>query len=105
MKKKDQLLLAEVASAVRAMDPRARVFAFGSRVNGHAKQDSDLDVCVVLDHSNTAIRARLWDCAWEIGFRHDVLISLIPYTAAEFDIGPCSQSPLVLAVKAAGVPA
>ena len=93
------------ASRVRQRFPSARIWAFGSRVRGNATEESDLDVCVVVDKLDDAIDQVIMDIAWEIGFENDVIISTVTYSGREFDKGPCSESPLVQNILSAGIAA
>ena len=102
---KDKHVFTLFVSRVRECFPGARIWAFGSRVKGHATEESDLDVCVVVDIFDDAIDQAIMNIAWEIGFENDVVISTVTYSKQEFDEGPCSQSPLVQNILDAGVAA
>lgn len=103
--KKDKDVFALFSSEVRQRFPGAMIWAYGSRVKGHATEESDLDVCVVVDTLDDAIDQAIMKIAWEIGFENDVVISTVTYSKQEFDEGPCSQSPLVQNILSAGIPA
>jgi len=101
--KKDKDVFTFFALQVRERFPDARVWAFGSRVKGHFTEESDLDVCVVLDRLDDVIDQIIMGIAWEVGFENDVIISTVTYSQQEFDVGPCSESPLVQNIQSAGV--
>jgi predicted nucleotidyltransferase len=101
----DRQILDQFAARVREQFPDADVWAFGSRARGDATWESDLDVCVVVDHLTNEDRYTLWNMAWEIGFEQDMLISAVPFSKDEFQHGPCSESPLVLNILREGIPA
>jgi predicted nucleotidyltransferase len=101
---RDRHILEIFAACVRQRFPEARIWAFGSRARGNATWESDLDVCVVLDVLSYEDRHAIWDIAWEVGFEHDMLISVVAYAKDEFERGPCSESPLVLTILREGVP-
>lgn len=101
----DRQILDQFAARVRDQYPDADIRAFGSRARGDATWESDLDVCVVVDHLNNEDRYTLWNIAWEIGFDQDMLISAVPFSKDEFEYGPCSESPLVLNILREGIPA
>ena len=103
--RKDKDVLTHYAAKVRQRFPGARIWAFGSRVKGGATEESDLDVCVVVDILNDAIDEAIMNIAWEIGFENDIVISTVTYSKQEFDEGPCSESPLVQNILSAGMPA
>jgi len=105
MTHRDRTILDQFAAAVRKQFPDARVWAFGSRTNGKATEESDLDVCVVLSRREEETREQISHIAWEVGFEHNLVISTVVYSREEFEEGPCSASPLVQTVLANGVPA
>jgi predicted nucleotidyltransferase len=102
---KDKKIFALFSARIRERFPHARIWAYGSRVKGHATDQSDLDVCVVVDTLDDAIDQAIMETAWEIGFENDVVISTVTYSKQEFDEGPCSESPLVLNILDTGVAA
>jgi predicted nucleotidyltransferase len=101
----DRDILNLFASRVRERFPDARVWAFGSRARGGAPWDSDFDVCVVLDHLDAATDHTLSDVAWEVGFSHERVITVIPFSRDEFERGPFSESTLAANILREGVPA
>ena len=105
MQERDHQILMEFADRVRSKYSSARLWAFGSRARGFAQQDSDLDVCVVLDQLDASIRETISDLAWEVGFEHDVLIATVVFANDMFEHGPASASPLVRAILEDGVAA
>lgn len=105
MNPKDKQIFSLFAALVRKHFPKARIWAFGSRVKGTATEESDLDVCVVLDTLNETVDQAVGDIAWNVGFDHDLLISTVTYSREEFETGPCSQSSLVYTILKDGVAA
>jgi predicted nucleotidyltransferase len=103
--KKDKGIFDLFSFRVRQKFPHARIWAYGSRVKGHATEESDLDVCVVVDDLDDDIDQAIMDIAWEIGFENDIVISTVTYSKQEFDEGPCLESPLVQNILSAGIPA
>lgn len=105
LSRRDKEVFALLSTRVRQRFPGARIWAYGSRVKGHATEESDLDVCVVVDILDDAVDQAIMNIAWEIGFENDVVISTVTYSKQEFDEGPCSESPLVQNILDAGVAA
>jgi len=105
MSERDRGILAEFAAMVRRRFPTARVWAFGSRVSGRATEESDLDVCIVVDGLDETMDREIMHMAWRVGFDNRLLISTVTYRRDEFEEGPCSESPLVKTVLHEGVPA
>ncbi len=102
---KDEKVLSILASLIRQRFSDARIWAFGSRTRGKATEESDLDVCVVVDRLDDSVDRAIMDIAWQVGFEHDVIISTVTYSQQEFEKGPCSESTLVQNVLNAGVAA
>ena len=105
MNRRDKRIFAQFAKLVRQQFPDARIWAFGSRVKGTATQESDFDVCVVVQTKDEAIKRNIRDISWQLGFDNDLLISTIIYSDEEFERSPCSFSPIVKTILREGVTA
>ena len=103
MEPADRRILAEFAARVRELEPRARLWAVGSRARGDPAPDSDLDLCVVLPQVTPDLRRRIRAVAWEIGFQHERLLATVVLPEEEFENGPTSASTLVQNIHAEGV--
>jgi predicted nucleotidyltransferase len=80
------------------------VRVFGSRARGEAAPDSDLDVFVEVASLTPALRRRIDEIAWEVGFERDYIISPIVVSRQELQEGPMGASPLILEIEREGVP-
>lgn len=69
--------LNKFAAKVRSQYPRAKIRAFGSYARGTATEESDLDICVVLEKSGPEDRLAISDMAWDVGFDSGILVSTI----------------------------
>jgi predicted nucleotidyltransferase len=105
MSQKDRRILEEFTTRVRELFPDARVWAFGSRTRGQETEESDLDVCVVVNSLDEIVDRAIMGVAWEVGFKHDIIISTITYSQQEIERGPCSESILVRNILSEGVAA
>ena len=103
MTNRDQQVLQEFARRVRLWFPDARIWAFGSRTRGDAVPESDMDVCVVVDQLDDERDRGIIGIAWEVGFAHDVVISTVTFSRAEFTAGPLAVSPIVTSIVHDGV--
>lgn len=74
---------------------------FGSRARNNAEADSDLDVLIVVEALNPALDRFISDCAWEAGFEHDIIISLLVYSREIYERE--ALSPLMRSIDAEGV--
>ena len=83
--------------------PHYETIVFGSRARGDAETDSDLDVLVLVEHLNPAIRKTISHCAWEVGFDTGVLIQTVVMTREEAEFGPEQSSLLMLAIEDEGI--
>ena len=105
LSQKDNQVLKKFSTAIRQQFPEARIWAFGSRAKGTAIDESDLDVCIVIEKLNDDTDALIMEAAWKIGFENDLVISTVSYSAEEFDKGPCSESMLVENILGEGIAA
>ena len=105
MDESDRRILEAFARRVRERFRGARVWAFGSRARGEGQWDSDFDMCVVLDELDAAADQALSEVAWEVGFAHDRVITVIPFSRDQFERGPFSESTLVETIQREGIAA
>ena len=105
MADRDRKILDQFAARVRDQYPDAEVWAFGSRARGDATWESDLDVCVVDDNLTHADEYTIGDIAWEVGFKHGLVIIPICFTREAFKHGPMSASTLVANILREGIAA
>ena len=62
-------------------------------------------MCVVLPDLDDAADEAVLQTAWAVGFRHDVVISTVTFSKAEFREGPCRESALVKSILTTGLAA
>ena len=79
-------LTAYVASAARLYpDEVLSITLYGSQARGDAKNESDIDVLVVVRRDSAALRQGLADLAWQVQFEHGVVISDIIRSVEQFN--------------------
>jgi uncharacterized protein len=103
MNTRDKQVLREFTQRLRLRFPEAQVWAFGSRARGDATQESDLDVCVVVERLDEQLDREISGMAWEVGFARDVVISTVTFSRREFNTGPLATSPIVTSILHDGV--
>ena len=80
-----------------------KVILFGSRARGDAEPDSDMDVLVIVERLDSAIRTLISHCAWEVGFESEVVVQSVVMTRDKAENSPMRSSLLMLAVQEEGV--
>jgi predicted nucleotidyltransferase len=58
---------------------------FGSRARGEGDPESDLDVLIILEASDWKIEDQIYNLAFELDLKYDVVLSTIIYSREEFD--------------------
>ena len=81
-----------------------KTIVFGSRARGERDPESDLDILVLVESLDFAIRSTISRCAWEVGFEAGVIIQTVVMTRDQAEKGPEQSSLLMLAVREEGVP-
>ena len=105
MLKKDQEILEVFARRVRERFPESRIWAFGSRARGDATEESDFDICVVLNRLTPTERAIVRHISWEVAFDHERVFNTVLFSVEEFEEGPMSESALKETILREGVAA
>jgi predicted nucleotidyltransferase len=104
MSERDRQSLETFAARLRERFPNAEVWAFSSRARGDAREESDLDICVVVEGLRHKDRQTIRRIGWEVGFEQDILLCTTIYSKDEFERGPCSESPVVMNIRREGIP-
>jgi predicted nucleotidyltransferase len=76
---------------------------FGSTVRGERREDSDIDVFVLLPKVNRKIEEDLFDIAYDLELEYDCLIDLIVFDEKALD-GKFGTTPIYQKVLSEGMP-
>ena len=99
----DRNIAREFLRRLTAIVPVLDLRVFGSRVRGEATEESDLDVFIELESVTPALRQRIHEIAWEVGFEMDRVISTFVATREQIKSGPLAANPLLLEIENEGV--
>jgi predicted nucleotidyltransferase len=80
-----------------------RVVLFGSRARGDADVDADMDVLVIVDDFTDLTEDFISQCAWEAGFKNDIVLVPVVFSRNDWENGPERYSLLAEAIKSEGV--
>jgi predicted nucleotidyltransferase len=81
--------------------PEGEIYFYGSRVDQSHRRDSDFDVLVLLDTVDPRSRDNVYDAAWEVGFKSNVLIA--PVLIQKDDFYHSTASPFLNNIKQNGL--
>ncbi len=76
---------------------------FGSRARGDADEYSDMDIFLKVESMNRELKEKVSDIAWEIGFNHCMVLSILIFTKDEIENSPLKISPIVKNILEEGV--
>ena len=77
---------------------------FGSCARGEMREDSDVDVAVVLERVDWRTKCDVIDLSTDLGLEHDMLLSPSVLDRATFDRWRTQERPLVMDIERDGLP-
>lgn len=83
--------------------PLEEIKIYGSRARGDFSPESDLDVCLILRETSPEIEAQISRLAWEVGFKHQIIITTVEYTPEAWYNSPLKESPFIKAINQEGI--
>lgn len=79
------------------------IVLFGSRARGDADPDSDMNVLVVVDDVSRELEDYIFECAWQAGFEHGIVLVPVVFSRNDWENGPERYSLLAEAIRSDGV--
>ncbi len=101
---KDKRIARRFKTRLKKLTPLGRIMVYGSRARGDAAPGSDLDIFIEVPNLTPALRRKISELAWEIGFDQDIIISTFAVIPEYISEGPLGANPLVKAIERDGVP-
>lgn len=93
-----------IGTKIKQTDPSAEVFLFGSRARGHAKDDSDWDILILIDKpkKDRSIEQKYRDQLFELELELGESISTLIYSKNDWESKHLYSS-LYLNIKEEGI--
>lgn len=103
MKSEDLRIARELKSRLSSLVELLDFKVFGSRARGDADEYSDMDVFFEVESLDSALKEKISDIVWEVGFNNYTVISPLIFTRDELENSPLRSSPIVEAIAEEGV--
>ena len=85
----------------KVLGTQVQVILYGSHARGEAKEDSDIDVLVIVPKLDPKTDATISDIAWEVSFESGVVLSVVPVVQDELPL--LKASPFFQTVQREGI--
>ena len=100
---REKNIIEEVAERLSDNVRVRRIVAFGSRVWGDFRADSDLDLLIIVDRKDRAIKEFIVSVIYEYELSRDVSFSPVLLSLHELDVNKKLGSPFLKSIDAEGV--
>jgi predicted nucleotidyltransferase len=103
MFRREREVLQRVAEELSTDARVLKVIAYGSRVRGDYRGDSDLDVLVIVDRKDREVRDKVVDTFYSYELESDISFSITILSLKEFDLNERLGSPFIESIKKEGM--
>ncbi len=103
MKNEDIRIARELKTKLSSIVELLDFKVFGSRARGDADAYSDMDVFFEVEALDTALKDKISEIVWEVGFNNYTVISPLIFTRDELENSPMRSSPIIEVIAAEGV--
>lgn len=103
MFKKEMDILMEISGKLSVNRTVQKVIAYGSRVRGDFREDSDLDVLVVVDKRDRGVRDMILDTFYPYELEAGIPFSIAVLSQKEVEFNERLGSPYIKSVKEEGM--
>ena len=100
----DSNVVSLLKQRIQIITPVTRMIVFGSRARTDAVKESDLDVFIELPELSSSLQHKILEIAWEIGFDHDIVISVFLTATSLLVNGPLAGNPVLRTIQTEGMP-
>lgn len=88
-----------LATVVHLLDFRV----FGSRAKGNQDEFSDMDVFIEIPSVDDALREKIRDITWEVGFDNSMVISILIFSEDRLKKAISKHSPILNSIMKDGI--
>ena len=103
MKKEDLRIARELKNRLSSLVELIDFKVFGSRARGDADEYSDMDVFFEVESIDSALKEKISEIIWEVGFNNYTVISPLIFTRDELENSPLRSSTIVAVIAEEGV--
>ncbi len=103
MKNEDVRIARELKKRLSSLVELLDFKVFGSRARGDADEYSDMDVFFEVESLDSALKNKISEIVWEVGFNNYTVISPLIFTRDELENSPLRSSAVVEVIAEEGV--
>jgi len=103
MKNEDFRIARELKNRLSGLVEILDFKVFGSRARGDADEYSDMDVFFEVESLDSALKDKISEIVWEVGFNNYTVISPLIFTREELENSPLRSSLIVEVIAEEGV--